>query len=120
MKPKRRTRPPKVSIVRVEGKKSIEVHFDFDPSIVEIMRAYQGRYQPYPVKHWTFPEIRQGEIIHALKSKGFHPRIELHQKKESSNWKYPDGPDVVSVLSKCRKCGQMAFVNKDRICGRCS
>jgi len=113
----KKNKSKEVSVVRVGN--HIEVHFEYDPKIVSVMRTYKGWYRGQPVKHWQFKPHMETEIIEALKKKGFFVRI---FSKNPPKKKKPDPfaeKDVISVYGKCKKCGEHGFVGKDGLCTRC-
>lgn len=97
----------------------IKVKFLYNDDLIDIMREFQGWYFKKE-KAWIFPlhklsDIRD-KLIHEmykvdiLTEKTHTPTVEESFKDK----------DAIQVYGICKKCGEGAFVNRRRLCNKCS
>ena len=93
-----------VTIVRTE--RHIEVHFEYDQKIIDIMHRFRGWFRPGPPRYWQFKPHMENEIIQALKEKKYFVRVFSSTGKDEG------------ILGFCKICGAYSWLKKDK-CEKC-
>lgn len=109
-----------------KGEKVFRVSFMYNTDLIDIMREHQGWWYRKE-KSWQFPHWKFDEVYDHLTDAHYNVtmgKLEI-KKKESKGPKqisidYWKEPDVVSVAGHCKECGQWHFLNKEKLCTRCS
>ena len=102
-----------VTVVRTLGGSIVEVYFEYDARLVNIMGRLKGRYRKTPFKHWEFLQSKEQEIIDTLRKARY--KVTIIQKRQE----FPDAPEITEMLGSCPTCGHYGFYGRDRMCGRC-
>ncbi len=113
---RRKWQKPKVyevTVVRTLGKNIVEVYFEYDDRLVNLMRRLKGRYRKTPFKHWEFLQSKEQEVIDTIRKARY--KVTIIQKQQE----FPDEPEIIEKLGVCPTCGRYGFYGRDRKCGRC-
>jgi len=109
-----------------KGEKKIRVHFMYNTDLVEIMQSHRGWWFRKE-KCWQFPLWKLEPLYDELTTKHYNVEItkliEQPKKEDKKQSKlkidYWKDKDTVSVYGRCKKCGEIGFVDKKGICVKC-
>jgi len=113
-----------------KGEKIIRLNFTYNADLVDIMHSHNGWFFRKE-KSWQFPIGKFEEVYDHLKKEKYSVNItKLDESKDKpepkhkliqTTWEeYWKDKDTIAVGGTCKKCKEWHFVNKDKVCMRCS
>ena len=97
----------------------IKVKFMYNDDLLDIMREFKGWYIKKD-KAWVFPLHKLSDLRDRLVHEMYKVDIATEKTKTPTIEESFKDKDTVQVYGRCKKCGEGAFVNRERLCTKCN